>query len=122
MKKILILLLICLVGLEVFASEWAELSDKKYIKIEKYQDGKVFYWVKALNDGRFEPINKKTVNHKMSYFSSNCSNNTMAIISSYSYDMEGNVISNFNDAYYMFEPVVPQSIGETMHKYVCGYQ
>ena len=92
-----------------------------YIKIEKYQNNKIFYWTKLLNDGTIEPIGNKKVKYKMIYYVSDCSNKTMGMINGYTYDLSGNAIDSFISQYYSYEPVIPKTVGESMHNYACSY-
>lgn len=123
MKKIFILSFICYaIGAScVFASQWIEVCSKTYVKIEKYQENKVFYWVKILNDGRLKPINNKKVSYKMLYEVSDCSNNTIWLQSYYVYDIPGDVLDSSTSNYPEYQQIVPQSVGEALQNYVCAY-
>lgn len=126
-KRFIILLFVFLnIALNVFAEEWAEVYNKMYVKIEKTQDDKVFYWTKILNDGTIKPIDKQKIQYIMNYNIENCSDNSSGILATYSYGFSGKVLSSYVSLYYnyptliSFEPVVPQSVGEVIHKFICG--
>lgn len=121
MKKFLILLITCLLGIEVFASDWYQLSSKTYILIEKNKDNQFFIWEKRLNKGDVKPIKGEKVYYDMAHMVVDCSNNTSAIIDGYTYGLNGNVLDSFHAPYYEFNSIVPQSVGEGIRKYVCGY-
>lgn len=123
MKKIAILLFLFFTtgALCVFASQWAEVCDKIYVKIEKYESNKVYYWVKILNKGKTKPINSKKVMHEMIYEVSDCSNNTIWLQNYYAYGPSGEVLDSSTSNYPDFQQIVPQSVGEALHNYVCGY-
>lgn len=123
MKKIVILLFACFtIGAScAFASQWTEVCDKTYVKIEKYQGSKVFYWVKILNNGKIEPINSKKVLHEMLYEVSDCSSNTIWLQNYYVYGISGEVLDTSTSNYPDYQQIVPQSVGEALQNYVCAY-
>lgn len=123
MKKIVIVLFLCFTigASSVLASQWAEICSKTYVKIEKYQGDKVFYWVKILNDGKIKPINSKKVSHKMLYEVSDCSNNTIWLQNYYAYGTSGEVLDSSTSDYPEYQQIVPQSVGEALQSYVCTY-
>jgi len=129
MKKIVVLVFICFMfsSLSAFASEWAEVCYKIYIKVEKTQGDKVFYWQKALNNGEMKPIRKQKINYNMAYLIDNCSQSTTGILAMYIYGFNNSPIESYtsssynNPEYIRFEPIIPQTIGESIHKYVCSY-
>lgn len=130
MKKFLIGLFIAfMICLKVIASQWVEIYPKTYIKTEKDQDGKVYYWIKALNDGKMKPINNKKISYIMQYSISDCSANKIAVLGVYTYgNKEDQPIESYTSPFYdapryaSYEPIIPQTKGEIWHKFVCGYQ
>lgn len=126
MKKLLILLILIAIPTKIFASEWVEVANKIYVSIDKNRDGYIFYWVKYLNDGNMSPIKKQKVNHELAYYAENCAQNSSAIMAGYYYAINGSVLDSYVSPFYnhtnlaSFEPVIPQTNGEAIHKYVCG--
>ena len=63
----------------------------------------------------------------MEYYIGNCSQNSNGLLALYEYNHSGKALSSYTSPYYnhpeimTFEPVVPQSVGEVIHKYVCGF-
>jgi len=127
MRKIIIIFACLNVALAAFAEEWIEVYNKTYIKIDKYQNNRVFYWTKALNDGTMKPVNKQKVQYIMDYNVEDCSQNSSGLLATYAYGLSGKVLSSYISPFYNypsmipFEPVIPQSVGEVIHKSVCGF-
>lgn len=127
MKKILTLtiLTLLLINSTAIANEWVEVYYKTYVKLEKLDGDNVFYWAKYLNDGSIKPIANKKVHFQMSYEVENCADNSSATMASYFYGLNGSVLSSYVSPFYStprylsFSPVIPQSIGEALHKYAC---
>lgn len=114
------------ITLMVFAEEWVEVYGKTYIKIDRTQNDKVFYWAKILNDGTMKPVDKQKIQYILMYNVENCSQSGSGLLATYEYGFSGKVLSSYISPNYNypnlvnFEPVVPQSVGEVIHKAVCG--
>lgn len=128
MRNFLIILLVFLnVTLIAFSEEWVEVYSKIYIKIDKSQNDKIFYWSKFLNDGTMKPVNNQKIKYAMNYNIEDCTQNSNGLLAAYEYSTSGKVLSSYVSPFFNhpslvpFEPVVPQSVGEVIHKYVCGF-
>lgn len=128
MLKILISIFICLfMALETSASQWTEVYYKAYINIAKIDRNYVFYWEKILNNHNISQVKNKKVYYLMDYMIADCSNSGASVLAEYEYGLNGKVLSSYISPYYNypfnaeFEPIIPQSNGEIVYKYVCGY-
>ena len=123
MKKIFLTFIVLLFPVSVFAANWVEVSHKVYVNTDNLiPSGKTqSFWVKWLNPGDWDLVNKQKVWYEMRYTNVYCTSQEMSTSTSTSYDLNGKVIDSFS-AYkeYRFK-IVPESIGEALYEFVCNY-
>lgn len=127
MKKFLLLLILFFWSIGAcFASTWVAIEQKSYLDIDslKFDDQYVYGWIKQLNNGEIEPINKTKIHDSKLYCVADCYNKKIEIISDVLYDINGKVIysfdisSNFSPRYMYnnWQAIVPDSMGEFYYK------
>ena len=111
-----------------FASEWYQICDKIYLKIDKVQNNYTYFWIKKLNNYDIPRVKNRKVSFELFYEIDNCSANTSGLLALYIYGLNGDVLSSYinpdyqNPNFVKFEPVVPQTNGEYMYNIVCNNQ
>lgn len=129
-KYFFTLTLLILVILPTFAADWFEIYPKIYMDNATYtynnQTKRAKMWVKKLNsvDSKIENINGKKVWYWKTYYEFSCTEQQFRILSSVYYDLQQNVLDNYDSPYNDFSTfgwnnVVPDSIGEVLYQTAC---
>lgn len=134
MKKIVFLFVLLLVSMPSFASNWFQLDEKNYIdleSIEQYKNqwgenqyGKYSFWLKSLNDksARFtdvEKVLKKKIWYQMQNFVVDCNQKSIGLNEFVTYDVQNNVLGDYNHSYIDYMKIVPDSRGESWYYLIC---
>lgn len=132
-NKLFILILTFLVTLNfAIAADWVQIAEKTYLDASslsqfKYFDNDVYYsiWAKNLNNGtdlwkQLEKINGKKIWYNKTLWVVNCSKKEIGTKSSVMYDINENVIYNYEPLYPDWSSIVPETMGEVIYTLVCS--
>jgi len=129
MKKLLIII-ICLFLVSpacAIVGNWKQIDNKIYLlKGDYIEKPYVGFWIKRLNDGDMDLVDKKKVWYEIYYILANCSDSSLYIINSISYDKNAKILTSweapFTEKYLdiiPFSKVVPDSMGEVYFNAGC---
>ena len=142
MKKIFILFIIVFIAYPVSAADWKQIEDKSYIdvsSIKQYNDPDTYskkqynrnekeFWIKSLNDKSsyytdWEVTYNKKIWYQISKNIIDCNNRTIATKSLAIYDIEGNIIDNYDVEHILLnrKDIIPETRGEDWYNIVCKY-
>jgi len=62
------------------------------------------------------------LDHIKSKFECNCRNKTYRIVESIYYDVNGEVIKDYNMPYVEWSNVVPESVGQQLYEFACNFK
>ena len=126
MKNVLIFLFLLIFSLSCFASNWEQIGEKDWIDLSSWsQNGNIrSAWVKSLNPGDWDLRNNKKIFYKLIYYHADCRKRQLGATNVVVYDLKGNVIDNINFdlkfVEYAMEPVIPDSVGESLYDVLCS--
>lgn len=129
MRKVLLVFILLFTSTSVcFASHWFTMFDKSYLDLGSLKvDGQYVYgWIKQLNPGDWELVDKTKVNYRMAYYVADCNNKKIDIIVEIRYSVNGKVLSsfdvsaNYNPRYGNWFSVAPETYGEATYKVLCS--
>ena len=123
MKKIFLTFIVLLFPVSVFAANWVEVSHKVYVNTDNLiPSGKTqFFWVKWLNPGDWDLVNKQKVWYEMRYTKIYCMTAESSLSEVTIYDLNGKPIDSFSAYKEHRFKIVPESIGEALYDFVCNY-
>ena len=124
MRKILFLICLLISSNIVNAADWVEIEYKTYADLKSYKNDGIYAsaWFKDLNPGDWELINGKKIWFNQYYYKANCTNKTINLLYAVSYDLKGKVVNsaNYPDIKSYYDPVVPDTRGETKYNALCN--
>jgi len=122
MKKVLALLLVLLFASPVFAAEWREIFEKKYIDMSSIErSGDVItFWTKFLRKDAKEvfPINNKPYWYTISRWNIDCANKKERINVITVYDLKGDLM--YSDEYNSeWNTIIPDTYADGFYRLFC---
>ncbi|MBR6099436.1 hypothetical protein IKP85_06785 [bacterium] len=126
MKKILILILLLFVTTPVFAAQWLELFEKKYIDIESIDVNEnykiVKFWTKNLRKDpkeKFPNYMGKMTDYwySMNRWNIDCINQKSRIETYTVYDLKQNIIYSDNNV--DWNPIIPETYADGYYRVFC---
>jgi hypothetical protein len=122
MKKILILLFLLVSASPVFAAEWREIFEKKYIDMSSIErSGDVItFWTKFLRKDAKEvfPINNKPYWYTISRWNIDCANKKARINVITVYDLKGDLM--YSDEYNSeWNTIIPDTYADGFYRLFC---
>lgn len=122
MKKVLALLLVLLFTSPVFAAEWREIFEKKYIDMSSIErSGDVItFWTKFLRKDAKEvfPINNKPYWYTISRWNIDCANKKERINVITVYDLKGDLM--YSDEYNSeWNTIIPDTYADGFYRLFC---
>lgn len=127
MKKVFIIFLLMFLSMPVFAAEWVELFEKKYIDIESIDVNKnykiVKFWTKNLRKDpkeKFPNYMGKMVDYwfTMDYWNIDCANKKSRIVSYNVYDLNQKIIYS-DDKNLDWNNIIPETYADGYYRFFC---
>ena len=123
MKKLFLLLVLLLFALPSYATYWYEFFHKSYVDLDTIQktNNIGLVWVKSLNDNDIEPINNKKIWYTLSRIYIDLKNKKIGLKDAYFYDLNNNLVENYELEEFKWDIVIPSSMGEALYNIVYKY-
>lgn len=123
MKKILILFAVLLFAAPVFATDWKEIFEKKYLDISSIErKGDIItFWTKFLRKDAKEvfPINNKPYWFTINHWNIDCLNKKVRIDVMTAYDLKGDLM--YSDEYNAeWDTIIPDTYADGFYNMFCS--